>query len=157
MGMSDNCKHGSCDFSLDEAEHELDGFFCLEASFKGNIECSAQACEKLMDSISMSPAAGDWFEISLLLQEAVNNAVLHGCSNCSDHEVKVTVCSNGSTVEVHVKHNGAAWDWQSEDWELPDPDSVCGRGLFIIDSYAHEKKISDDGRSMLLIRRLSSD
>lgn len=152
--MSEKTKEDSCGYSYLEALTQEENLFCVEASFKGSLDCSTQACERLMEAISVSPAAEDWFEISLILQEAVNNAVLHGCKDNPDREVKVRVCSDGKNVEVKVSHDGYPWDWKTASWELPCPDSTSGRGLFIIDNYAHEKTISEDGKSLILVRHL---
>lgn len=150
-------KKDSCMVSIGEKDFFDEKSFCLEASFKGKMDCASEACEKLMDSIGSSSAAGDWFEISLLLHEAVKNAVMHGCKECEQRAVWVKICCSDETVEVRVSHDGDSWDWKSEDWSLPDPEQDHGRGLFIIDHYSHEKKIIDDGRTLSLIRRLNTE
>lgn len=129
---------------------------CINVSFRGSMDGAAQACERLMEFIGDSPAAVNWFEVSLILQEAVNNAVLHGCKDSSEHEVRVTVCYDQEKVKLVVRHNGDSWDWRAADWSLPEPDSLCGRGLFIIRHYADHILFSDDGKSLTLIRRLDS-
>jgi serine/threonine-protein kinase RsbW len=89
----------------------------------------------------MECAAGKEFEIELALQEALANAVVHGCEEDPCKEVQISVgCDKQRGVLVVVRDPGGGFDPD----QLPSP--VIGEAIF-----------EDHGRGIFLINRLMDE
>ena len=126
------------EFEFDAAElilrHEL--------TIPGTVEAVEPTVQWIMQEIrGMECAAGKEFEIELALQEALANAVVHGCKEDPGKEAQVSVgCDKERGVLIVVRDPGSGFDPE----QLPSP--VVGQAIF-----------EDHGRGIFLINRLMDD
>ena len=113
-----------------------------DLTIPGAVASVAPAVERIMEEIqSLECAAGKEFEIELALQEALANAVVHGCEENPAKEIQITVgCDRRRGVLVVVRDPGGGFDPD----ELPSP--VIGEAIF-----------EDHGRGIFLINRLMDE
>jgi len=85
-------------------------------------------------------------DIKIAMAEACNNAVLHGCKECSEN-YEVEVCVNENSLLIIVKDNGKGYN----SLNYKEPDINCpkegGLGIFIIKSLMDDVEIySENGK-----------
>ena len=131
-------KHGLPEFEFDADDLILR----LDLTIPGAVESVAPAVERIMEEIRrMECAAGKEFEIELALQEALANAVTHGCEENPDKQIQIAVgCDSQRGVLIVVRDPGGGFDPN----ELPSP--VVGEAIF-----------EDHGRGIFLINRLMDE
>ena len=131
-------KHDLPEFEFDAADlilrHDL--------TIPGVVESVAPTVERIMEEIqSMECAAGKEFEIELALQEALANAVVHGCEENPAKQIQIAVgCDRQRGVLIVVRDPGGGFDPE----QLPSP--VVGEAIF-----------EDHGRGIFLINRLMDE
>jgi serine/threonine-protein kinase RsbW len=80
-------------------------------------------------------AAGKEFEIEMALEEALANAIIHGCGNDASKVVECSVSSSGSgQVTIVVRDPGPGFDPASVPSPLDGENlySSHGRGIYLI-------------------------
>lgn len=113
-----------------------------ELTIPGTVASMTPTVEWIMEEIQgMGCAAGNEFEVELALQEALANAVVHGCKEDPGKEVQISVgCDKQRGVLIVVRDPGSGFDPK----RLPSP--VVGEAIF----EAH-------GRGIFLINQLMDD
>lgn len=98
-------------------------------------------------------------DVEVALQEALVNAIKHGCKNDPEKQVQCCViCDEGGDVVIVVRDPGPGFDARS----LPDPTSSggllreSGRGVFLINELMDEVRFEDGGRQVLMRKRAAS-
>jgi serine/threonine-protein kinase RsbW len=92
-------------------------------------------------------------KIYLSVNEAVNNAILHGNSKDEKKIVTVDFFYNDETFQFLITDEGSGFDFNS----LKDPTdreniyNESGRGIFIMKKYADEVYFLDNGTKVKLI------
>jgi serine/threonine-protein kinase RsbW len=95
------------------------------------------------------------YSLLVVVQEALANAVVHGCKNDPSQTVHCSVECNDSAIAITVRDPGPGFDLAS----LPDPTSTenvaeeHGRGIFLLRSLMDEVCFEDRGR-LLQMRKL---
>ncbi len=95
------------------------------------------------------------YNLLIVIQEALANAVVHGCGNNPSQTVHCHVECSDSAIAITVRDPGPGFDVDS----LPDPTSIeClaeehGRGIFMLRSLMDEVRFEDGGR-LLEMRKL---
>ena len=95
--------------------------------------------------------AGHEFEIELALQEALANAVRHGCRCDAAKLVECRVsCESTGGVLIVVRDPGPGFDVTSVANPLEDANVLraSGRGIFLINQLMDEVGFSDGGREI---------
>jgi serine/threonine-protein kinase RsbW len=90
------------------------------------------------------------YNLLVAVQEALANAVVHGCKNDPSQIVHCHVECNDSAIAITVRDPGLGFDVTS----LPDPTSSehvaeeHGRGIFLLRSLMDEVCFEDGGRQL---------
>jgi anti-sigma regulatory factor (Ser/Thr protein kinase) len=98
----------------------------------------------------------DEHHVELALQEALTNAVRHGCQNDPTKHVQcIVTCDESGEVVIVVRDPGAGFDPAA----VPDPmDSAnlfkpSGRGIYLINQLMDEVAFADGGREIHMKKR----
>jgi len=96
----------------------------------------------------------DVFETTLILDEALNNAVKHGNRHDPDKRVVVSYHVGPDRVLLEVEDDGPGFDLAA----IPDPtesenlDRPCGRGLFLMRHYSTWLRFNERGNCVMLCK-----
>ena len=108
----------------------------LQLSVPGSIEEIPGAVESILIELrGMKCAEGEEHQVELVLNEALANAVVHGCQEDPRHEVHIAVgCDEDRGIVIVVRDPGKGFD----PGEVPSPlvgeriFASHGRGIFLI-------------------------
>jgi anti-sigma regulatory factor (Ser/Thr protein kinase) len=94
------------------------------------------------------------YNLLVAIQEALANAVVHGCGNNPSETVHCHVECNDSAIAITVRNPGPGFDVSS----LPDPTSrenlaeEHGRGIFLLRSLMDEVRFEEGGRLLQMCK-----
>ena len=138
--------------------------YCSACRLNMVIPADPAAIPTITDGVLHMLAGKDWPEqdvmrIELALQEALANAIRHGCKSDPTKQLQcvVTVDDSGEIVIV-VRDPGSGFDPAA----VPDPlhpDNVLkgsGRGIFLINELMDEVAFADSGRELQMRKRKES-
>lgn len=142
---------GRCDF---DGEHLVKRF---EATIPGSVESIPPVVEQIMLLVEqMECAAGHEFEIEVAVNEALANAVEHGCGHDPEKRVEVLVeCDAATGMLIVVKDPGAGFDPEN----VPSPligkqvFEDHGRGIFLINQLMDEVRYEKGGTEIWMRKR----
>jgi len=87
-------------------------------------------------------------KVSIAVDEAVTNVILHAYGGEGGHSVDLEVCFTASALEVHIWHSGRAI--RTEDLDLPDPGEYIrhprkgGLGLLLMSRFMDAVDFTSD-------------
>ena len=122
------------------------------------IQAISPLVDRLMRLIEGSQCVpGEEFDIELALQEALENAVVHG--NQEDPETKVHIrcrCGPGNEISIVVTDQGKGFDFEKTvgNGITTDPGSEHGRGIQLMRAYMDDVHF-ERGGSEVHMRKLS--
>jgi anti-sigma regulatory factor (Ser/Thr protein kinase) len=135
--------------------------YCSECEFNMTIPADPRAIPKITDGVMQVLVKKKWSEerimqVELALQEALANAIRHGCKGDPTRKVQCIVNweSTGEVVIV-VRDPGTGFDARA----VPDPlagENVLkssGRGIFLINQLMDEVAFEDGGRELRMRKR----
>jgi anti-sigma regulatory factor (Ser/Thr protein kinase) len=135
--------------------------FCSACHFDMTIPADPRAIPTITDGVSQLLVTKGWSEsdimaVELAVQEAVANAIRHGCRNDPSHSVQCCVtCDDTGEVMVVVRDPGAGFDptrvanpLDSENMLKPS-----GRGIFLINGLMDRVGFADGGREVQMRKR----
>jgi two-component sensor histidine kinase len=93
------------------------------------------------------------FGMSLSIDEALKNAILHGNKSDSSKLVRVNYLVASDRLEIMIKDEGQGFDHES--LSMISPDQERGRGLLLIKSFMDEVRFEDKGSKITMIKRLT--
>jgi anti-sigma regulatory factor (Ser/Thr protein kinase) len=135
--------------------------FCSTCQFNMVIPADPRAIPPLTDGVCEMLRKQRWsdtkiMEVELALQEALANAIRHGCDNDPTRSLQccVAVDDEGEMMIV-VRDPGTGFDTSTVANPL-DPANVLkpsGRGVFLINQLMDEVKFGDGGREVLMRKR----
>jgi anti-sigma regulatory factor (Ser/Thr protein kinase) len=158
--------------NLEELRVALDGIetlgalipYCSTCELSMVIPADPNAMQKVTSGVKEILAGKGWpeeeiMDVDLALQEALANAIKHGCKSDSSKQVQccVTFDKTGELVIV-VRDPGTGFDPNA----VPDPlsgDNVfrgSGRGVFLINQLMDTAEYTDGGRKVLMKKRPST-
>jgi len=125
--------------------HEFDAeklILRLDVTITAEVAQIAPLVERVLEvTRGMGCGAGKEFEIETALQEALANAVVHGCGQDPRQQVQVCVaCDQSRGMLIIVRDPGGGFD----PAQIPSP--IVGENLY-----------SDSGRGIFLINRLMDE
>ncbi|MET0213439.1 MAG: ATP-binding protein [Vicinamibacterales bacterium] len=135
--------------------------YCSECEFNMTIPADPQAIPKVTDGVMQVLVNRHWSEerimqIELALQEALANAIRHGCKGDASRKVQCIVnCQSGGEVLIVVRDPGTGFDAKT----VPDPlagENVLkssGRGIFLINQLMDEVELKDGGRELRMKKK----
>jgi len=121
----------------------------MEITISARVRDISPAVDRIMKVVAqMECSQGKEFEIRTGLQEALANAVVHGCGEDPDKKVQVCVgCDEARGMIIVVRDPGEGFDPQ----ELPSPlvgqhlYSEHGRGIYLINQLMDEVRFERGG------------
>jgi anti-sigma regulatory factor (Ser/Thr protein kinase) len=135
--------------------------FCSTCEFNIVIPADTAMMQRVTGGVNDLLAGRKWseqkiMEVDLALQEALANAIRHGCKNDSSKQVQccVTFDASGELVIV-VRDPGAGFDLAA----VPNPlegDGLLrasGRGVFLINQLMDSAEYAEGGRKVLMRKR----
>jgi serine/threonine-protein kinase RsbW len=111
--------------------------------------------EKLDSILKTLNLKKQYFEIKLIMSEAVNNAFMHGNNSNKNEPIHVKWEVKENLLRLEVTDCGCGIK-NIECYKEINENNIlneCGRGLYIINSYVDEMKFN--GSSIIMKKRLS--
>jgi serine/threonine-protein kinase RsbW len=139
--------------------------FCSAYQLTMAIPADAAAIPIVTDGVGELMEQKHWpredaFAVQLALQEAVANAIRHGCRGDVSKLVQCSVsCGESGELVIVVRDPGPGFD-PSAIADPLDPANILrssGRGIFLIRELMDEVQFADGGREVQMRKRKSSD
>ena len=98
----------------------------------------------------------DVYQIRLILEEAITNAMRHGNKLNPQLNVDIKIRCHNGRLTMDIKDQGPGFDFKN----VPNPTRnerlllTSGRGVFLIKKYVDEVKFYDHGSGIRLIKTL---
>ena len=139
--------------------------FCSTCQFTVTIPADAAAIATVTDGVSQVLQEKRWPEedviaVELALQEAVANAIRHGCDGDPSKHLQCAVSLHESgEVVITVRDPGRGFD----PTRVPDPLAPqnmlksSGRGIFLINGLMDEVKYADGGRELRMRKKKATE
>jgi anti-sigma regulatory factor (Ser/Thr protein kinase) len=154
---------------IQELQAALDGVkklsalmpFCAACQFNMVIPADPKAIPTLTGGVVQMLQAKEWpeheiMQVELALQEAVANAIRHGCRNDPDKQLQcIVTCDEQGDVIIVVRDPGPGFDHATVPNPL-DPANMLkpsGRGIFLINGLMDEVGFRDGGRELQMRKR----
>ena len=135
--------------------------YCSTCQFTMTIPADPRQIPKVTDGVTQVLQEKGWPEqdvmaVELALQEAVANAIRHGCHGDASKELQCSVsCNDDGEVVITVRDPGTGFDPASVANPL-HPDNLMkssGRGIFLINGLMDEVQFADGGRELQMRKR----
>jgi len=129
----------------------------LDMTIAGKVESISPIVERVMQEVKASGCAeGKEFEVETALQEALANAVVHGCKDDARAEIRIWVgCDKARGMLIVVRDPGAGFDPE----KIPSPLQAqrlyaeSGRGIYLINQLMDEVRFEKGGTEIWMIKR----
>jgi len=137
--------------------------FCSACQFSMTIPADPAAIPKLTDGVTHVLQEKGWADqdvmsVELALQEAVANAIRHGCGGDATQQLQCSVlCDASGEVVITVRDPGAGFDPAAVANPL-DPANMLkpsGRGIFLINGLMNDVQFADGGRELQMRKKKS--
>jgi anti-sigma regulatory factor (Ser/Thr protein kinase) len=134
---------------------------CSTCQFTMTIQADPRAIPTITDGVTQVLTEKGWNErdimaVELALQEAVANAIRHGCRGDASKQLECTVnCDDAGEVVITVRDSGEGFD----PMVIPDPLDPAnvlkpsGRGIFLINGLMDDVRYVDGGRELQMRKR----
>jgi serine/threonine-protein kinase RsbW len=129
----------------------------LDVTIPGHLSRIGEVVESVMRVVADSGCApGTEPEIELAVQEALANAIRHGCRNDPDKRVRcIVACDADRAMLIIVQDEGEGFDPAN----VPDPlagENVFahhGRGIYLISQLMDEVRFARNGTEIHMVKR----
>jgi len=124
----------------------------LESDFKVLPQFIREALDAIKKEFPLSEE--DIFDLTLVLEEALTNAIKHGNKSAPELKVQVEIKSDKNRLMMKVKNGGPGFDPQ----KVPDPTrkdklmKTSGRGVYLIRKTMDEVRFEDNGREIHMVK-----
>jgi anti-sigma regulatory factor (Ser/Thr protein kinase) len=134
---------------------------CSTCQFTMTIAADPRAIPTVTDGVTQVLTEKGWSEadvmaVELALQEAVANAIRHGCGGDATKQLQCSVnCDDAGEVVITVRDPGSGFDPATVPNPL-DPANMFkpnGRGIFLITGLMDEVQYADGGRELQMRKR----
>lgn len=135
--------------------------FCSNCQFTMTIPADPAAIVLVTDGVTQVLQEKNWSEedvmaVELALQEAVANAIRHGCNGDKTKQLQCSVaCEESGEVMITVRDPGKGFDPAA----VPNPLApqnilkASGRGIFLINGLMDEVQYADGGRELQMKKK----
>jgi anti-sigma regulatory factor (Ser/Thr protein kinase) len=135
--------------------------YCEACELDMQIPADPAAIEKVSDGVlqvltDKGLVKGDDFNIELALQEALSNAIRHGCKGDPTKRIQcIVTCDKNGEVLIVVRDPGPGFDVTSVADPLKKENlfKPSGRGIFLINQLMDEVRFDDEGREIRMKKR----
>jgi anti-sigma regulatory factor (Ser/Thr protein kinase) len=135
--------------------------YCSTCQFTMTIPADPREIPKLTDGVTQVLQEKGWPEddvmaVELALQEAVANAIRHGCGGDASKELQCSVtCDDDGEVVITVRDPGTGFDPAKVANPLEPVNLLksSGRGIFLINGLMDEVQYADGGRELQMKKR----
>ncbi len=105
-----------------------------------------KCCGDIKEFLKINNLKSSSFKISLLAREALNNAVVHGSqiTGCFKFSIEV----KDDFIIFKVNDGGLGFIGTKDNIQLDEGTNIHGRGLPIMEKYAHEYNFNDKGNEV---------
>ena len=122
-----------------------------EITIPGSPDSIPGARRELMEFLKQQGCPEDSaFEVGMAVQEALANAVLHGCNSNPELHVTIKASSDPAGVSIIIQDPGSGFDLS----QVPDPSSdegrtsSNGRGIHMMKAYMDDVTFAQQGREV---------
>lgn len=135
--------------------------YCSTCQFTMTIPADPREIPKLTDGVTQVLQEKGWPEadvmaVELALQEAVANAIRHGCGGDATKQLQCSVsCDDDEEIVITVRDPGTGFDPAKVANPL-DADNLLkssGRGIFLINGLMDDVKFADGGRELQMRKK----
>ena len=135
--------------------------YCSTCQFTMTIPADPAAIPTVTDGVTQVLQEKQWAEedvmaVELALQEAVANAIRHGCAGDRTKQLQCSVtCDEAGEIVITVRDPGSGFDPAA----VPDPLAPqnmlkpSGRGIFLINGLMDEVQYADGGRELQMKKK----
>jgi len=129
----------------------------VRVTLAGDRNCVEPVVESIMQVVrQMNCANGKEHQIELALQEALANAVVHGCKNDPSQIVEcIVACDPERGMLIMVRDPGPGFDPKA----IPNPTtgenlfSTHGRGIFLINELMDKVEFRKNGTEIRMVKK----
>jgi len=122
----------------------------LEASFSAELNNIDKAGVVTEDFLASTNINYNSFDILLVMREALNNAVIHGCHSNVDKSVFYRVKLDRNELAMEVEDEGDGFDWRTILKREPRLDWDHGRGFPILKHYCDRICFNEKGNQLII-------
>jgi serine/threonine-protein kinase RsbW len=159
VGPNENMQRGGSKGRGRDERSETDGADSngvarFEFTIPSDYTASQEIQDKIMSDVNQRGYNSQTvFAIKLALEEAMMNAIKHGNRRDEKKKVHVEASVNSRQAEIVVEDEGPGFNRRSvPDPTLPENLEKCsGRGIHLIEAYAHEVEWSKGGRRVRMV------
>jgi anti-sigma regulatory factor (Ser/Thr protein kinase) len=135
--------------------------FCSACQFSMTIPADPAAIPTITDGVTQVLQEKHWAEadimaVELALQEAVANAIRHGCKGDATKQLQCFVtCDETGEVVIVIRDSGSGFDYTAVPDPL-DPANILkasGRGIFLINGLMDDVRFADGGRELQMRKK----
>jgi anti-sigma regulatory factor (Ser/Thr protein kinase) len=135
--------------------------YCADCQFNMVIPADPQAIPKVTDGVMTMLQGKHWpeeriMEVELALQEALANAIRHGCAGDATRQVQCCInVDRSGEILIVVRDPGPGFECSTVADPLA-PENILkpsGRGIFLINQLMDEVDFRDGGREVLMRKR----
>jgi anti-sigma regulatory factor (Ser/Thr protein kinase) len=135
--------------------------FCSTCQFTMTVPADPSAIPALTDGVTQVLQEKHWSDtdvmaVELALQEAVANAIRHGCGGDATKELQCSVtCDAAGEVVITVRDPGDGFDHTAVADPL-HPENILkpsGRGIFLINGLMDDVRFADGGREVQMRKK----
>jgi serine/threonine-protein kinase RsbW len=135
--------------------------FCSTCQFTMTIPANPGAIPTVTDGITHVLQEKQWpdediIAVELAVQEAVANAIRHGCHGDASKQLQCSVtCSESGEVVITVRDPGTGFDHTAVPNPLEPANMLksSGRGIFLINGLMDEVRFADGGREVQMRKK----
>jgi len=123
----------------------------LTCTFSSSLELVDQAVRQAVMFLKEHNSRINIFDFTLILREALNNAVLHGNKGNIACQVEFNLTVDNKTLKMTVTDQGKGFDWRERlKHQKANPDQTSGRGLILFQSYGYIPSFNKSGNKLTL-------
>jgi anti-sigma regulatory factor (Ser/Thr protein kinase) len=135
--------------------------YCSTCQFTMTIPADPREIPKVTDGVTQVLQEKGWPEadvmaVELALQEAVANAIRHGCGGDATKQLQCAVaCDDDGEIVITVRDPGTGFD-PSKVANPLDPENLLkssGRGIFLINGLMDDVQFADGGRELQMRKK----
>lgn len=127
-----------------------------EFEFPAETQSCAQVHAEVLELLAAEGFADEtYLEIDLALQEALANALIHGCKRDASKKIRCTVSADAQEAVITVSDPGPGFNPDA----VPDPltetgqGKFSGRGVLFIRSVMNEVTYARNGAELRMVKR----